>query len=355
MFSAKKSAADKERPSPTFVSVIIAARNEEKNIGGCLRSILSQDYSKDYFEIIVVDDFSTDDTASIVSSMKEKTVRLISLKEILGDNKINSFKKKAIETGIINAKGSLIVTTDADCIASPAWLRTIVAFYETFDPVLIAAPVTFFSKGTFFDIFQSLDFMALQGITGAAIHKKFHAMCNGANLAYTKKAFDEVGGFTGIDNIASGDDMLLMHKISVKYPDKILFLKSRKAIVQSNAAATVHEFFQQRIRWASKSDKYVDKRITGILILVYLVNAWIVMMFIFSIFFHSLFWWSIGLLVAKTLTELYFLYPVSIFFGKEKMLWWFPIAQPFHILYTIIAGWLGKFGSYKWKGRSIDR
>jgi cellulose synthase/poly-beta-1,6-N-acetylglucosamine synthase-like glycosyltransferase len=110
----------------------------------------------------------------------------------------------------------LIVTTDADCIASPAWLRTIVAFYETFDPVLIAAPVTFFSKGTFFDIFQSLDFMALQGITGATIHKKFHAMCNGANLAYTKKAFDEVGGFTGIDNIASGDDMLLMHKISVK-------------------------------------------------------------------------------------------------------------------------------------------
>jgi hypothetical protein len=125
--------------------------------------------------------------------------------------------------------------------------------------------------------------------------------------------------------------------------------------VQTNAAATVHEFFQQRIRWASKSDKYVDKRITGILILVYLVNALIVMMFIFSIFFHGLFWWSMGLLVGKTLTELYFLYPVSIFFGKEKMLWWFPLAQPFHILYTIIAGWLGKFGSYKWKGRTIDR
>ena len=175
----------------------------------------------------------------------------------------NSYKKKAIETAIGLAKGSLIVTTDADCIVQPEWLKTIASYYENSGAVFIAAPVvyndpspgdSFFKK--FFKIFQSLDFMTLQGITGASVYKKFHNMCNGANLAYEKKVFHEVGGFEGIDNIASGDDMLLMHKIQKLYPDKIKYLKSTNVIVQTQPAETVKEFINQRIRWASKADKY---------------------------------------------------------------------------------------------------
>ncbi len=132
-----------------------------------------------------------------------------------------------MEIAIGLAKGSLIVTTDADCLVQPEWLRTIASFYEEFSPVFIAAPVVYcnplpgdslFKK--FLKIFQSLDFMTLQGITGASVYKKFHNMCNGANLAYEKKAFYEAGGFEGIDQIASGDDMLLMHKIHKIYPGK---------------------------------------------------------------------------------------------------------------------------------------
>jgi len=344
-----------EKNSSTFVSVIIAARNEEHNIVACLHSIIDQDYPTELFEVIVVDDFSEDQTADVINSIRGKNIRLISLKEQLGDTRTRSYKKKAIETAISKSNGTLIVTTDADCIVAKSWLRTIVLFYEKFDPVFIAAPVAFHNTGSFLEIFQDLDFMSLQGITGATMHKNFHVMCNGANLAYTKNVFDEVGGFSGIDNLASGDDMLLMHKISLKYPERIHYLKSRNAIVQTNPAATVADFFQQRIRWASKSDKYADKRITAILLLVYLLNVWIVLLFAFSIFFHGLIWWSLGLLAGKTLTELYFLYPVAVFFGRQKTLLWFPFAQPFHIIYTIIAGWLGKYGSYKWKGRTADR
>src|SRR5206468_11041876 len=112
------------------------------------------------------------------------------------------YKKKAIEIAISKAKGELIVITDADCLVPLTWLSSIVKFYETFNPVFIAAPVTFYEEDNFLKVFQSLDFMTLQGITGASVYKKFHQMCNGANLAYQKKIFYEVDGFRGIDKIA---------------------------------------------------------------------------------------------------------------------------------------------------------
>ena len=195
--------------------------------------------------------------------------------------------------------------------------------------------------------------MTLQGITGASVHKKIHSMCNGANLAYTRKAFDEAGGFKDIDHIASGDDMLLMHKMYRLYPGAVKFLKSKDVIVQTQPMHRVKDFINQRIRWASKADKYDDKRIFSVLLLVYLFNCWCFTMGIITLFQCSVGYWFIGLLSGKIIVELFFLYPVAKFFDKEKLLWWFPFAQPFHIIYTIIAGWLGKFGRYKWKGRNV--
>ncbi|MGI8581705.1 MAG: glycosyltransferase [Chitinophagaceae bacterium] len=345
----------------TSISIIIPARNEEKNIYKCLEAVISQTYPETLFEVIVVDDFSTDRTAEIINSFVEKNVILLSLKDFTKEGELNSYKKKAIEVAISKAKGELIVTTDADCIVPNLWLQTISSFYEMYHPAFIAAPVTYSIPSPagegpgvrFLKIFQSLDFITLQGITGASVYKKFHSMCNGANLAYEKKAFLEVGGFAGIDNIASGDDMLLMHKIFERHPERVLFLKSPDAIVQTKPAETLKEFLNQRIRWASKADKYTDKKITAVLLLVYLFNIWIFFLGILSIFYPLVFLWFIGVLIAKTIVELFFIYPVAIFFKKEKLLWWFPLAQPFHILYTIVAGWLGKFGSYKWKERKV--
>ena len=337
----------------TTVSVIIPARNEEENIKACLESITNQTYPGHLFEVIVIDDFSTDRTAEIINSFADKNVKLLSLKEFIKEGELNSYKKKAIEIAVSQAKGNLIVTTDADCIVQHKWLQTIASFYELHQPVFIAAPVAYHGENNFLKIFQSLDFMTLQGITGASVYKKFHSMCNGANLAYEKKAFLEVGGFTGIDNIASGDDMLLMHKIFERYPDRVMFLKSPEAIVKTKPANTLKEFINQRIRWASKADKYTDEKITRVLLLVYIFNVWILLLGILSIFYPVLLLWFILVLIAKTIVELFFLYPVATFFKKKEMLWWFPVAQPFHILYTTIAGWLGKFGSYKWKERNV--
>ena len=345
----------------TKITVIIPARNEAANIGACLDSVTNQSYPPHLYQVLVIDDHSTDATAAIIKSFAGKDVQLISLKDFTAGNTINSYKKKAIEIAIEQSTGQLIVTTDADCIVPPKWLETISQFYKKTNAVFIAAPVALACENTFLQIFQSLDFMTLQGITGASVYKKKHSMCNGANLAYEKKAFIEVGGFKGIDTIASGDDMLLMHKIYKQYPQGVFFLKSTEAIVQANSMATLKDFFNQRIRWASKADKYDDKRIFAVLLLVYVLNAWILLMGIACLIvtissssFSKVFMYGFfSLLVCKTIIELFFLYPVARFFNNKILLWWFLLAQPFHIVYTVIAGWLGKFGSYHWKERKV--
>ena len=343
--------------SPTLkISVIIPARNEEENISQLLTALQLQTYPAALVEVIVVDDHSTDNTSAIVQQYAG--VKLIQLK----DDGINSYKKKAIETGIAAATGEMIVTTDADCLPLPNWLKSIAAFKEENKSALIAAPVVLTpspsplrveGSNSLLSIFQQLDFMVLQGITGAAVYKKNMSMCNGANLAYERKIFYEVNGFSGIDHIASGDDMLLMHKIWKQYPDKVQYLKSKEAIVATEPMKTWNAFFNQRIRWASKAKSYDDKRIFAVLLLVYLFNLSFLVLAIAG-FFCSWYWyWLAGLWMAKTIIELPFVYGVATFFGKEALVKYFFFFQPLHILYTILSGFFGQFGKYEWKGRRV--
>ena len=347
----------------TKISLIIPARNEAENIKNCLDSIINQSYPKHLFEILVVDDHSTDNTAAIILGYTSQNVKLVSLKDFVSSTQINSYKKKAIELAVQQSSGELIVTTDADCFVPQNWLQTIAAFYEEKKPEFIVMPVAIDCSFRFIEIFQAVDFMTLQGITGASVYKKMHSMCNGANLAYTKKVFNKVNGFAGIDTIASGDDMLLMHKIYKEYPGGIVYLKSKEVIVHTAPVKTIAEFFNQRIRWASKAGKYDDKRIFGVLLLVYLFNCLLMVLPVLSLIKnvqysmfniqYSTFGVWILLLFLKTITELVFILPVAKFFNKQSLLWLFPVMQPVHIIYTVIAGWLGKFGNYKWKGRSV--
>lgn len=332
----------------TKISVIVPARNEENNIGQLLEALKNQTYPAPLFEIIVVNDHSTDTTADIVRRFS--TVKLIQLKE---DN-INSYKKKAIETGIAAATGELIVTTDADCIPKKEWLTTIAAFRQEKGSVFIAAPVVLDCNSTIIEIFQSLDFMILQGITGASVYKKIHSMCNGANLTYERKVFNEVNGFTSVDHIASGDDMLLMHKIWKLYPHKVHYLKSNDAIVSTRPMKTWKAFFNQRIRWASKAKKYDDKRIIVVLLLVYLFNLCFLGLMVAAIW-HPYYWiFIIGLWIAKTIVELPLFISLSHFFNKPWAIKFFFFFQPLHIIYTIVSGLFGQFGKYEWKGRRVS-
>jgi len=342
----------------TFISVVIAVRNEEEHIGALLQSLACQQYPASLFEVIIVDDHSTDNTWQILeehpfSNLQLKKIRLAIANT--GEAPIIAYKKKAIETGIREARGKLIVTTDADCRFPETWLSTLAAFHEANNAKFIAAPVRMWQCPGLLGVFQTLDFITLQGITGASVHQRFHSMCNGANLAYERAAFFEVNGFAGIDSIPSGDDMLLMHKIALRYPEHVFYLKSKAALVTTAPAASWKAFFHQRIRWASKADRYQDKRIFRALLLVYLVNAGFLVLAIAACWKSIWLFFLLLLLLAKTLIEFPFVQTAARFFDQQQLMWYFPFLQPLHIVYTIIAGWLGKFGSYQWKGRTIKK
>ena len=337
----------------TFISIIVPARNEAQQLPALLDSIAAQNFPRHLFELILIDDFSTDETAAIARSYD--FAKVISLAQFIAPNSINSYKKKAIEIGMQHSKGELVLTTDADCVVGNNWLRTIAAYYESTQAQLMVMPVMFMNNHQPLGIFQLLDFMSLQGITGASVYKKMHSMCNGANLAYTRSAFVVVDGFKGIDNIASGDDMLLMHKIAKRFPEGIHYIKSEEVIVQTAAMDTLGSFLQQRIRWASKADRYDDKSIFWVLLMVYMLNVLLLLVPILLFFFYDLFLVKTLLyfLLIKIIAEMYYLLPVATFFSQRAILLFFPLAEPFHILYTVVAGWLGKFGSYEWKGRRV--
>jgi len=344
----------------TKISIVIPVRDESANIGACLQSIISNDYPSSLLEIIVADDFSTDNTAGIAEAILQKhNGMVLKLSDYISpQERINAYKKKALELAIGKASGTLIVTTDGDCVVPEKWLYHLAAMYESEKASFIAAPVNFvpvagISKYSIRYLFQSLDFMTMQGITAAAARLKLGNMCNGANLAFSKAAFVAVGGYKGIDHIASGDDMLLMYKIQQHEPGSIVYLKSRDAIVATPVQPSWRSFLNQRIRWSSKADKYDDKKLTWILAIVYFFNLNFLPMFICGLFIPDLLILAWCLILGKILAELFFLYPVSRFYGKQKELINFPLLQPLHILYVICAGFLGKFGSYQWKGRTV--
>lgn len=353
----------------TAITVLIPARNEERTIGDCLASLARQSYPSDRFEVIVLDDHSSDGTVEAVRSFAgDLRLRCLKMAEVPRPENMTAYKKFAIGTGVRAAGGQLIVTTDADCLFHPDWLSTMAAYYEEKGAVFVAAPVRIGEetgrapsvavksrRPSLLVLFQTLDFITLQGITGASVHRRMHSMCNGANLAYSAVAFEEAGGFKDIDKIPSGDDMLLMHKIVRLHPDRVFFLKSRQAIVTTRPMSGWKEFFHQRVRWASKADRYDDKRIFWVLLLVYIVNVSLATMLLAAIFEHRWVWLFLVLLVVKTVVEYPFVRDVAEFFGQRRLMVYFPLLQPLHILYTILIGWMGKFGSYDWKDRKIKK
>lgn len=334
----------------TYVSIIIAARNEEDKIAKTIDDVLAQQYPRELFELIVIDDHSTDRTAEIVISYAANGVKLIRLNE---DRALNSYKKKAIQTAIDEAKGNLILTTDADCRMGSQWLPTIVNCYETEGYKMISSPVAYFEEKTIFEDLQSLEFSYLIGLGASTIGNKNPSTCNGANLAYEKKAFIEVGGFKGIDDLASGDDELLLHKIAAIYGDKIGFLKNSDAVVYTHAKPTLAEFIQQRRRWASKSTRYKDKSVIILGVSIWLFNVSIVLNALLGIFFAASLPFLVFQLAAKMLIELIFLVQMTNFFKRRALLWWLPALNILHVIYFIYIGIAGNSGKYNWKGRMV--
>jgi cellulose synthase/poly-beta-1,6-N-acetylglucosamine synthase-like glycosyltransferase len=334
----------------TRVTILIAARNEEEKIHLTIEDILAQDYPKELTEIIIVDDHSTDRTSQIIAGYADHGVKLLQLKE---DKPLNSYKKKAIAQAIKRSTAELMVATDADCRMGKKWLSSIVGYYEANDLFMISSPVSYFEEKSLFERMQTLEFYTLIATGGAFIGNNHASTCNGANLAYRRDIFYEVGGFTGIDDLASGDDELLLQKVAARYPGKIGFLKLYDAVVFTHAKHNLQEFLQQRRRWASKSVKYKDKKVVAVVTGLWLFNVSVLANFFLG-FWDKIFFEICGSqLLMMAILELILLLPVTLFFKRTRLLSLIIISIPIYVIYFAYIGLAGNKGTYHWKGRMV--
>jgi cellulose synthase/poly-beta-1,6-N-acetylglucosamine synthase-like glycosyltransferase len=336
-----------------FVSVIISFRNESENILTSLKSISSQDYPLEKFEVIYVDDSSTDDSyKKIVETPKPSNIKIL---KVSNPPLKKAFKKKAISFGIENAKGEIIVTTDADCSHKPRWLRILLSGFDS-NTGFISGSVNFNQSDSIFSKIQSLEFAGLILAGGALIENGNPTICNGANLAFRKSLFNKLKGYQDQIHLSSGEDELFMQKISAETNFKVKFCWDKEVVVSTNPASNWSSFLQQRQRWASKGLFYRNKSLVLKLVLIYLFYIGINIQIILSVLISYVFFISMVLSITlKFLIEHKILSKGIDFLFPRHLMKHFLLTEIFQIFYLTLAGFLGVIGNYKWKDRKLKR
>jgi len=327
----KISRSDISGEPKTFISVVVACRNEEKNILSLLNDLEQQNYSTNLFEVIIVDDCSNDNTADIVSSFHGvKDIRIIS--------NTGNGKKQALRTGINASKGGLILTTDADCRMTRNWIRTIAGFYEKYRSDMIIPPVMTVPGNGFFGRFQELEFLSLQGITSGTAMIGEPVMCNGANLAFRKESYLRHSGNLH-DEINSGDDIFLLHSLKKEKQQPILWLESPEATVETLPALTFGSFFKQRSRWISKSNSYQDRNtiVLGVVtFLAVVLQAGTLFLSLINPSFLPVF---ITIFILKSIPDYLILKNSTWRYLRKSLMKWFLPSQliyPFYVISVVI-------------------
>lgn len=334
------------------ITLIIPVRNEEQTLPLLLDDLSRQTYPAGLLEVIIADDASSDRTRAVAESfILQMPYRLRVLS--LSDERTASPKKRAIRESIAQATGDLIITTDGDCRVGPRWIEAIAAFQARTGAKLISGPVTFVQEKNAFDWLQTVEGSSLIGSGACTMRLGIPTMCNGANLVYEKAAFHEVGGFDGVDHVASGDDELLMHKIAARYPGQIHFLKSADAIVQTTPQPSLTAFYHQRKRWASKWRAYQSYLPSLLAVFVFLANAAVpaVLLAWMGSYLSNL--EAVVLLLLKAVPEWLFLGSVLLFLRKKNAWPWILLTQLLYPFYVVFFGLAAQRKGFRWKDREL--
>ena len=320
------------------VSVLIAARNEEKNIVKLLQSLYNQTFPKELYEVIIVDDHSEDNTRKyieeFINNNKDINIKLLKAE--------SEGKKKAISQALHNAENELIMVTDADCELNSLWIESIAAFYQDKKCKMILAPVLLSPANNLFEKMQVLEHLSLIASTAGSASIGVPVMCNGANMAYEREAALEVEKLRHDFNIESGDDMFLLEQFVKKYGHKnVKFFLEKTTIVKTKTCKTIKEFLRQRRRWVSKSKSYTNCKIILTALAVLFFNLSIVSLLLSAFFIPAL--WSLYILLTllKFFIDFPILKSIANFMDQGKILrWTLPLEfiYPFYVVFVAISG-----------------
>lgn len=334
-------------------TIIIPFRNEARHLPHLLESITRLNYPSEKIEIILIDDFSKDDSERICIQWRLKNEHLDTtlLKNL---HLSNSPKKDAIGRAMPIAKYDWVITTDADCIVNENWLITLDNYIQTNTVEMIVGAVIYKTKNNWFHHFQQLDLMSLQGVTIGSFGMGKPFMCNGANFAYSKNFFYKIGGFGGITEQASGDDVLLLQKAVAENKTGVHYLKHPDFIVETKPENDLYKLMMQRVRWAAKTASYKSNYAKFLAVIVLLMN--LSLTFAFCLLPFALLNWRVLLSVflIKYIVDYIMLYKSNAYLRKGKF--FIPLASS--IFYPIFSSWVGiysLFGNYMWKGRTFKK
>jgi cellulose synthase/poly-beta-1,6-N-acetylglucosamine synthase-like glycosyltransferase len=333
------------KSTASSVSVVVPYRNEAQRLEKLISALDAQEYP--HFEVLFINDHSTDTSEQVLEGLLRNVkfaYQTLSLSQACG-------KKAAISRAVVEARGEIILTTDADCWFGKNWVRCMAGYFNDQRAQLVSGPVVLTGK-SLFQRWQQMEFSVLI-VTGAAgIQWKKPSMANGANLGYRKSAFQAVKGFEGVDGIASGDDELLMMKIHQKYAGGLCFAKNKNATVKTDALASWPAFKNQRLRWAGKWR--FGRRPTSVAgaLAVFVFNLSFLLLPLAAIS-GVLSWWQMAcLLGGRLLTELILVLAIRHFFRFRLSAVAFLLHQILYPFYAVFFGLAANFGKYQWKGRS---
>jgi cellulose synthase/poly-beta-1,6-N-acetylglucosamine synthase-like glycosyltransferase len=340
--------------STPSVTVIIPARNEEKNIRRCLESLVRQDYPKELFEIIVVDDGSSDGTAGIVEEFSGSHSHRITCLPLKTRSTRISPKINALSAGIEISTGDILATTDADCTVSENWISSLAAHFE--ETVGVVTGTTVYAKSEslsrLFLGIQFLDFISYTAVGAGSIGQDTVSTCNGSNMAFRRKAFNDIGGFDSFSHLNTGDDSLLGQKITASKKWKAKFIVDPFSSVTTQPAASWKEFFSQRMRWAGQTTEYPAGT------LIFMINTFLLYILLFISIPASIVTGTIvpiGVWIVKSAADYSIMRKFCRLTKTEEALRYFLPTALIHIpviLYSVFGGFFGRF---TWKDRTIGR
>jgi len=339
-------AKDKIYKHHTF-SIIVAMRNESKNISNLISDIEKQEYLHSNFELILVDDESNDNSLYLAEKLLYDSTIPYKLLQSAGG------KKNALAKGINESKNEIILFTDADCRLYSKWVTSFNIKFSKSKLMLISGPVVFETSNTVLNNFFRLEFASLVASGAAAIEMGIPIMANGANLAVRRELIEDIGDRVYFSDIASGDDVFLMSEARKKNGfDCIGFLNHPNALVCTQSPKNIKAFINQRIRWASKSKKYNDGNIIAIAFFIFVINLILATTFFLALFFGwEYFKIYFVLFFSKSLFDAALLVIFNRQFSSNKLMIYLLPLQLIYPFYIISIAILGQFMPFYWKGR----
>ena len=327
------------------VSVVVAARDEERSIGPCLSALRSQSYPPECFEMVVVDDRSTDGTADVIKrfSRDDSRIRLVRPAPKPGPLK---GKKRALQSGIECSRGEIILITDADCRPVRTWIETMVRHFEP-EVGLVAGHVRQLGH-RWWHRWRYLERLSMSAVAAGTMAWGYGLTATGGNLAYRREVFDQVGGFSALAEPLSGDDDLFVQRVSRVTSWQLRYAFEPQAAVETDPPADLRGFLTQERRRTSKGRYYpltVKAAAGGAL----MMNLGLIITVPLAIAGAGTGLWPLPALGLKMISEWVLLLKASRLLDERKAMRCFPLVSILHPLYFVLFALWGTLGGYRWK------